>query len=146
MASQLPRFWWVFCSWQLRKRHRKGGSCDVIKVFLISWQLYVFLCQSKRCESFIGWGKNSNVIFSWWPWGPFNNYIQGLKFIYLSLTFKGEKQRMLNLMDDFIGSDILNIDPCSTHSDRRKVSGKSLILCPTNGMSQLNEVFHPYEI
>ena len=105
-----------------------------------------FLVKSKRCESFIGWGKNSNVIFSWWPWGPFNNYIHGSKFIYLSLTFKGEKQRMLNLMDDFIGSDILNIDPCSTYSDRRKVSGKSLILCPTNGLAQLNEVFHPYEI
>ena len=25
-----------FCSWQLRKRHQKLGSCDVIKVLLIS--------------------------------------------------------------------------------------------------------------
>ena len=28
-----------FCCWQLRKRQRKRGSCDVIKVLLISWRL-----------------------------------------------------------------------------------------------------------
>ena len=29
-------FWCFFCCWQLRKRHQKWGSCDVIKILLIS--------------------------------------------------------------------------------------------------------------
>ena len=33
------RFLVFFCCWQLRKRHRKPGSCDVIKVLLILWRL-----------------------------------------------------------------------------------------------------------
>ena len=35
-----PFFVCVFCCWQLRKRYQQRGSCDVIKVLLISWQLY----------------------------------------------------------------------------------------------------------
>ena len=34
MMSQLPRFWCFFCCWQMRKRHQKWGSCEVIRSFL----------------------------------------------------------------------------------------------------------------
>ena len=41
MTSQLPRFHCLFLSRQQQKKtHWKQGSCDVIKVLLISWRLY----------------------------------------------------------------------------------------------------------
>ena len=46
MMTQLPCFWCLFLSCQQQNKHRKGGNCDVIKVLLILWWLYLFICMS----------------------------------------------------------------------------------------------------
>ena len=91
MTSQLPSLQGFFCCWQLRKRHRKPGSCDVIKVLLISWRLYllqssllyqvwqvlsdsknclfllVFLCKSQMCQK--------RYMAKWWWYSKNGFYI-----------------------------------------------------------------------
>ena len=57
MTSQLPRCF--FSTASSKKNHRKWGSCDVIKVLLISWWLYLlftFLTYEGRTPAVSSWG------------------------------------------------------------------------------------------
>ena len=51
MTSQLPCFPYFFCCWQLRKRHRKRGSCDVIKVLFMAFITTLETVRWGPCET-----------------------------------------------------------------------------------------------